>query len=134
MTENRDIAANLPDLERQVFAAVRAGGRLMSVNEVVDRLGAQDRSLAYTTVMTVLTRLWHKGYLERLPEGRAYQYRARSEEDIAGDLGGRLAREAIAKFGAPALTGFVKTLSPEQRALLAKLLEATDDNLTEGKA
>ena len=131
MTENRDISKNLPDLERQVFAAVRDGGALISVNEVVDRLAAQDRSLAYTTVMTVLTRLWHKGYLERQPEGRAFVYRARAAEDIAADLGGRVAREAIEKFGVPALTGFVKTLSLEQRALVAKLLETSEEGPAE---
>ena len=133
MTNDKDIAENLPDLERQVFAAVRAGHERVGVNEVVTRLTAQDRRLAYTTVMTVLTRLWHKGYLERQPEGRAYFYQARAEEDIAGDLGGRAAREALAKFGVPALTGFVKTLSPEQRALVARLLKDDSDEGVEAK-
>ncbi len=133
MTNNKDIAENLPDLERQVFAAVRAEQERVDVHEVLQRLTAQGRPLAYTTVMTVLNRLWQKGYLERRPEGRAYAYQARAEEDIAGDLGGRVAREAIAKFGAPALTGFVKTLSPEQRALVARLLAENPEQDTEGK-
>jgi len=30
--------------------------------------------LAYTTVMTILTRLWEKSMLDRRPEGRAYAY------------------------------------------------------------
>ena len=133
MTEQPDISANLPELERQVFDAVRGGGRL-SVNEVAEQITAQKRPLAYTTVMTVLTRLWQKGYLARKQEGRAFLYEARPEDDIAGDQGGRAAREAIAKFGVPALTGFVKTLSPEQRALVAKLLDDNRDERAEGKA
>ena len=133
MTEQPDISANLPELERQVFDVVRGGGRL-SVNEVADKLTARERPLAYTTVMTVLTRLWHKGYLARHQEGRAFLYQARPADDIAGDQGGRVAREAIAKFGVPALTGFVKTLSLEQRALVAKLLDDDRDERAEGKA
>jgi predicted transcriptional regulator len=31
--------------------------------------------LAYTTVMTILTRLWEKGMLDRERDGRAYAYR-----------------------------------------------------------
>ncbi|MEO6398475.1 MAG: BlaI/MecI/CopY family transcriptional regulator [Tepidiformaceae bacterium] len=133
MTKNNDIAENLPELERQVFAAVRAGQERVGVHEVLQQLTKQDRPLAYTTVMTVLTRLWQKGYLERQAEGRAYAYRARPAEDIAGDLGGRVARDAIAKFGPPALTGFVKTLSPEQRALVARLLADNPDQDPETK-
>ena len=132
MTEQPDISANLPELERQVFDAVRGGGRA-SVNEVAHKLTAQERPLAYTTVMTVLTRLWQKGYLSRNQEGRAFLYEARPQDDIAGDQGGRAAREAIAKFGVPALTGFVKTLSPEQRALVARLLAEGAEEVVESQ-
>ena len=116
-----DIGETLGDLERQVFRAVR--GAPASVADVASALAREARPLAYTTVMTVMTRLWEKGYLARHQEGRAYVYEARPEQEIARDLGGRAAREAIAKFGAPALTGFVETLSAEQRALVARLLE-----------
>ncbi len=126
MTDPRDVRENLPELERQVFTAVRQGP-LLSVSEVTDRLAADGRALAYTTVMTVLTRLWQKGYLDRQQEGRSYLYEALPEDDIRRELGGRAVREALAKFGTPALTGFVRTLSPEQRALVATLLREQDD-------
>jgi predicted transcriptional regulator len=45
-----------------------------SVHGVVERLG---RSLAYTTVMTTLDRLFKKGLLERRKAERAYLYAAR---------------------------------------------------------
>ena len=73
-----------------MFDVVRGRGRA-SVTEVADQLTAQKRPLAYTTVMTVLTRLWQKGYLARKQEGRAFLYEARPEDDIAGDQGGRAA-------------------------------------------
>lgn len=42
------------------------------VREVLDRL--TDRELAYTTVMTVLSRLTEKGFLHRTRDGRAWRY------------------------------------------------------------
>lgn len=50
------------------------------VHEII----ATNRSLAYTTVMTILVRLWQKGRLERQRDGRAYAYRAlQSREEHA---------------------------------------------------
>lgn len=123
MTTNEpDIGDSLGDLERQVFLALRASGR-SSVAETVDQLTREGRPLAYTTVMTVMTRLWEKGYLLRRRQGKAYVYEARDQAEIAGDLGSRAVREALEKYGAPALMGFVRELSPEQRATVARLLE-----------
>lgn len=123
MTTNEpDIGDSLADLERQVFLVVRARGR-SSVAEAVEQLAGQGRPLAYTTVMTVMTRLWEKGYLLRRRRGKAYLYEARRETEIAGELGGRAVRDAIEKYGAPALMGFVRNLSAEQRAIVAGLLE-----------
>ncbi|MGE0600616.1 MAG: BlaI/MecI/CopY family transcriptional regulator [Dehalococcoidia bacterium] len=138
MTTNEpDIRDSLGDLERQVFLAVRASGRA-SVADVVARLSSEGRPLAYTTVMTVMTRLFEKGYLLRRRQGKAYLYEVRDEAEIAGELGGRAFREALEKYGAPALLGFVRNLSPEQRAVVARLLEddavaAEDDDGRSGE-
>lgn len=122
MTTNEpDIGHSLGDLERQVFLALRANGR-SSVAETVEQLAREGRPLAYTTVMTVMTRLWEKGYLFRQRHGKAYLYEARDQGEIAGELGGRAVREALEKYGAPALMGFVRNLSPEQRAIVSQLL------------
>ncbi|MGB7538753.1 MAG: BlaI/MecI/CopY family transcriptional regulator, partial [Anaerolineales bacterium] len=57
-----------------------------SVQDVKDAL-APGRTLAYTTVMTVMSRLAEKGVLEREKEGRAYYYRpVASQEKVAGSL------------------------------------------------
>lgn len=122
MTTNEpDIGDSLGDLEHQVFLALRASGR-SSVAQTVEQLGREGRPLAYTTVMTVMTRLWEKGYLLRRRQGKAYLYEARDQGEIAGELGGRAVREALEKYGAPALMGFVRNLSPEQRVIVARLL------------
>lgn len=77
--------------------------------------------LAYTTIMTVLTRLWSKGLLHRETRGRAYAYapinseaehRAqamRSTLDHSGD------RDAV-------LSTFVESLSTRDVKRLRKLL------------
>lgn len=121
MNPEPDISLTLGDLERQVFEAVRGFGPT-GVAGVVATLEDGNRPLAYTTVMTVMSRLWKKGYLLRRRIGKAYLYEARSETDIAGDLGGKAARQALEAYGDVALTGFVRTLSGEQRLLVARLL------------
>lgn len=117
-----DISATLGDLERQVFEAVRQRGTA-SVKDVVDTLAERQRPLAYTTVMTVLTRLWEKGYLMRRRRGKAYLYETRDSGEIAGVLGGRAVREVLERYGDLALTGLVRSLTPERRALVARLIE-----------
>ena len=49
------------------------------------------RRSAYTTIMTVMDRLWRKGYLSRKKLGKAYVYRVRRTRDQhVGDLVGRV--------------------------------------------
>lgn len=65
--------SGLGELERAAMEVLWDGptdGLL--VREVLDQLA--ERDLAYTTVMTVLTRLTEKGFLERHREGRAWRY------------------------------------------------------------
>lgn len=47
-----------------------------TVREIRDRL-APRRARAYTTIMTIMDRLAHKGVVERRKAGRAYVYRAK---------------------------------------------------------
>jgi predicted transcriptional regulator len=63
----------------------------VTVRDVHDEIGDR-RRVAYTTVMTVMDRLWKKRVLTRSREGRAYLYRAREsrEEHVEG-----LVREAL---------------------------------------
>ena len=49
-----------------------------TVRELIDEKRVQG---AYTTVMTTLDRLYKKGVLERMAEGRAYRYRPRQTEE-----------------------------------------------------
>ena len=49
--------------------------RPVTVREVLEDL-QRERSIAYTTVMTVMDNLHQKGWLRREAEGRAYRYAA----------------------------------------------------------
>lgn len=111
-------------LEREVLAALAAARRPLTAGEVQVELGG---GLAYTTVMTTLTRLHAKGALTRDMSGRAYCYalaggpagvdaavtarRMRRLLDAGADRAGVLAR-------------FVADLSPHDEQLLADLLAA----------
>ena len=61
----------------------------------------QKRPLAYTTVLTLVTRLWSRGLLSREPEGRGFRYRAaKSRDDFLADLSDQLIDRIFADFGA----------------------------------
>jgi len=83
--EQKKPPARLGDLEAEVMAVVWEKGEA-TVQEVKDSLES-GRSPAYTTVMTVMSRLAEKGILERHKEGRAYLYRpATAQEKLAGSM------------------------------------------------
>ncbi len=63
----------LGPLEVRVLALLR-GGEPTSVAALRDKLNADGTELAYTTVMTVLSRLHKKGLLKRKREGNRYLY------------------------------------------------------------
>lgn len=90
--------------------------------DVRDRLDPA-HPLAYTTVMTILVRLWEKGLVERERAGRAYAYRPvqTREEQAARRMG-----ELLATTGdrSVVLSQFVASLSPEQLTELRRALEA----------
>lgn len=79
------------------------------------------RPLAYTTVMTILTRLMDKGLVEREAAGRAFAYRPRQsrEEQAAQRMGELLAATTDRSV---ALSQFVASLPPDQVDELRRLL------------
>ena len=77
--------------------------------------------VAYTTAMTVLVRMWRKGWVERERSGRTFLYRPlQSREEHAATRMAELL--AGAKDRRIALSHFVGDLSRADRAQLRKLL------------
>lgn len=115
MAERRPMGS----LEADVLDVLWRGDEPLTPGEVLDAL---DAGLAYTTVMTILSRLWQKGLVERTKQGRAFAYRAvLSEADLAA---GRM-REAMAATSdrMATMSRFVDTLDKRETAALRALLE-----------
>ncbi|WP_372464139.1 BlaI/MecI/CopY family transcriptional regulator [Streptomyces pinistramenti] len=90
--------------------------RPVTVREVLEDL-QKERSIAYTTVMTVLDNLHQKGWVRREAEGRAYRYEAVSTRAA---YSAALMNEAWSTSDNPAaaLVAFFGMMSPEQRHAL----------------
>jgi predicted transcriptional regulator len=111
------------ELENVIMDRLWEWGRPALVRDVVDDLG-KDRSIAYTTVMTVMENLHRKGWLRRQRDGRAWRY------EPTGSRSGytaALMSEALATNPdrRTALAHFVLQMSPHDAALLREALEAT---------
>ncbi|MCF1506452.1 BlaI/MecI/CopY family transcriptional regulator [Streptomyces glomeratus] len=106
----------LGELEDTVMTRVWKWNRPVTVREVLEDL-QQERSIAYTTVMTVLDNLHQKGWVRREAEGRAYRYEAVSTRAA---YAAALMNDAWSQSDNPAaaLVAFFGMMSDEQRQAL----------------
>lgn len=98
----------------------------VSVADVLRVLNEQNRNLAYTTVMTIMSRLADKGWLVTEKRGRAFFYRAvhsRTEAETAAV--GEVVRALLEDFGEVAIAQFVKELDEIDPTQLSRLAEMT---------
>jgi predicted transcriptional regulator len=108
-------------LEAAVLAVLQDAGYALSPGEVREQIGAD---LAYTTVVTILSRLHAKGVLKRSKSGRSYRYAPVADQPglaarrMARVLDGEPDREAV-------LARFVSTLSDSDEDLLRRMLGDT---------
>jgi predicted transcriptional regulator len=109
-------------LEREVLASLAAADRALTAAEVLNEIGG---GLAYTTVMTALSRLHTKGVLTRESSGKAYKY---SLVGASGDVDSSLTAHQMHRAldagedRARVLARFVADLSPEDEQVLLQLL------------
>ncbi|MFC9248233.1 BlaI/MecI/CopY family transcriptional regulator [Streptomyces sp. NPDC057136] len=106
----------LGELEDAVMTRVWQWNRPVTVREVLEDL-QQERSIAYTTVMTVMDNLHQKGWVRREVDGRAYRYTAVSTRAA---YSAALMNEAWSHSDNPAaaLVAFFGMMSAEQREAL----------------
>ncbi|MCL4473515.1 MAG: BlaI/MecI/CopY family transcriptional regulator [Actinobacteria bacterium] len=116
----------LGDLETDIMEVLWRKNQA-SVREVHEIL-ANDRNIAYTTVMTVMSRLAEKGLLMREQHGRAYLYApTQTREEFCSETIGTVVQGLIGGFGEPVLSQFVDTVSAQdadQLDELVRLIEA----------
>ena len=117
-----DAASVLGPLEAEVMEVAWASDDALTVRDVLDRLNKGRRpSLAYTTVMTVMSRLAEKEILRRTRIGRGYVY-----ESVVADAAAIAVRNLVRDFGDAAVAGFVDEARGDPK-LLARLQRLLDD-------
>jgi predicted transcriptional regulator len=113
-------------LEAEVLAVLRAAGMPLTAGQVRERLDARQRGeLAYSTVVTIMSRLHAKGLLARERAGRGFAYTPVDDASLAAGqmyraLDGGADHDAV-------LTRFVSGLSGRDARLLRHLLDAGED-------
>ncbi|MFF6773423.1 BlaI/MecI/CopY family transcriptional regulator [Streptomyces sp. NPDC012637] len=111
------------ELEAQVLAMLRSAPGPVPVAWVQERLAGD---LAYTTVITILTRLHGKGAVARERAGRSFVWTAVADEAGLAALRMRKVLDAEADREA-VLASFVTALSPNDERLLRELLSDTSE-------
>lgn len=129
-SQHADLEGLLGELELAIMQVVWARGEV-AVRDVWDVLHPT-RALAYTTVMTVMSRLAQKGVLATRKQGRAYYYHARvTPTTYVTQRAQRAVDDVIATFGDAALAQFLRNLedlSPERRAAIEHLIDTEHDD------
>jgi BlaI family penicillinase repressor len=97
-----------------------------TVRQVLDTLHARGRKLAYTTVLTFLTRLEQKGYVSSDKGGQAYIYRAKiSRERVVGSRLRAMVEQLYDGAAGPLALHLMESqrFTPEELEQLQKLID-----------
>jgi predicted transcriptional regulator len=117
------LKGDLGPLERKIMEFIWKQEDDVSVRDVLGAPGA--RGLAYTTVMTVLDRLWRKGFLTRRRVARSYEYRAkRTREQHIANLVGQVIAESQDRHSV--FLGFVRSVGPEDLDELQRVIRQVE--------
>jgi len=115
--------AALGELEMEIMGVLWSEAGWTTPGEMRAKLS---RPLAYTTVMTVMSRLHRKGLLRRQRDGRAYAYAPvmTREEWLATRMRSMLARSPDRST---VLARFVERLEPDQVVQLRRMIRGVGD-------
>jgi len=116
----RNASVSFGPLEEKILRELCARGHA-TVRELVE---GGKRQLAYTTVMTTVDRLYKKGFLDRVAEGKAYRYSARysfGEIQRLAALEGVRRGIGLADSSSVLLSNLVDTLTEHDAQLLDEL-------------
>lgn len=113
-------------LEDSVCRMINDASEAMTPKQVQERLKTH-KKLAYTTVMTVLNRLFQKGLLNRKKQGNAYAYFATSvtsQKDEQNELK-NIFDQLISSYGNLAVSNFIDSVKthPDQKKMLEDYLK-----------
>jgi predicted transcriptional regulator len=114
-------------LTARILRLLWSAGAGMTAGQVQAELAVTEpRKLAYSTIVTVLSRLYARGVVGRFPSGRAYAYWARTDQS---QLAARRMRRLLEAEDnrRQVLASFVSDLSPGDEDVLRQLLGSTPD-------
>lgn len=106
------------ELESDVLSLLWAADAALTPGEVLKRL---DADIAYTTAMTILSRLWQKDLVTREQRGRAYAYAPIVSE---AELAAQRMQATLTKASdrQAALSRFVGSLSKKDEKTLRQIV------------
>lgn len=121
---------NLGELEKQIMDIVWEC-KSCSARDVLIVL-EKDHKLAYTTIATILKRLYDKGLLKRAEDKLGYTYSPKlSKERYSRNIAQSFLKKFIDSFGDTAIASFAESIDklPDQkRKYFLELLEQHDKN------
>ena len=121
---------SLGELEQQVMDILWEH-KNCSARDVLVKLQT-DRALAYTTVATVLQRLYEKGLVKRTEGKSGHIYSPKlSKESYSKNIAQSFLKKFIDSFGDTAIASFAESvdkLPEEKREYFLKILEEHDKN------
>lgn len=121
----------LGPLELQIMEILWARGE-SSIHDVVTELN-KNNEYAYTTIMTVMSRLAEKGILSRIKSGRLHQYSpAFTPEEFIRNKSSQAVKEVLDDFGDTAIAQFVDNIKLNPKSLNA-LKQFVEEVNREGK-
>jgi predicted transcriptional regulator len=114
------VARGFGELEEVVMDRLWDRDGVTTVREVFEGL-LRDREIAYTTVMSTMDNLHHKGWLSRERDGKAYRYWPSMTRE---QYGAGLMREALDAGGRSerVLVHFLEQISDDDSEALRKVL------------
>lgn len=122
----------LGDLEADVMKVVWKDGRV-TVREVYEQLRLE-KKLAYTTIMTIMSRLAEKRLLLKEPVGNAFVYTpAMSELEFGRMVVSEVLDGLFEEFAEPALSHVVDRLKTEDAGKLNQLEELIKERRLKGE-
>lgn len=122
----RTLGEVLGPLEAEVMDVVWNAGEV-TVRDVHEVLN-EKRRLAYTTIMTTMTRLADKGLLTRVEDHPAHRFSPRvSREQYASSTVRSVVDWLVEHFREPAVAYFIDRVEEEDDAVIATLREAIEE-------
>lgn len=116
----------LGSLELEIMELMWQTGEA-TVHQATDIINSR-RPIAYTTVMTVMTRLTEKGLLNRAKKGRRYHYHTtQSKERYLYHTSRNMVRSFVDDFGDLAIAGFLEEVGRIDAMRLEQLRKLTEE-------